>query len=282
MSMLKKIPVSNHYAFASVFTHDLEVTREFISALIGKQISRVVIADREKVMEEAFDAKGIRFDVYLKDAKGESFDLELQISDEKSIERRVRYYQSILTADALSKGERYRELKDSYVIFICVGNDPMRLGKTVYEIENTIVSAGNRLFNDGMHSYIFNFSSARESSGNQVIEEIANYFYNDDVTGKLSERIDEIVRELNSNVTWREKVMTLEQEKELAREDGYQQGKAEGIAQGKAEGIAQGKSEGIVQGKTEVALTMLKKGFDVSVIMEITGLSECDIRKLSN
>ena len=68
--------------------------------------------------------------------------------------------------------------------------------------------------------------------------------------------------------------MTLEQEKELAREDGYQQGKAEGIAQGK--------SEGIVQGKTEVALTMLKKGFDVSVIMEITGLSECDIRKLSN
>ena len=76
--------------------------------------------------------------------------------------------------------------------------------------------------------------------------------------------------------------MTLEQEKELAREDGYQQGKAEGIAQGKSEGIAQGKSEGIVQGKTEVALTMLKKGFDVSVIMEITGLSECDIRKLSN
>ena len=76
--------------------------------------------------------------------------------------------------------------------------------------------------------------------------------------------------------------MTLEQEKELAREDGYQQGKAEGIAQGKAEGIVQGKSEGIVQGKTEVALTMLKKGFDVSVIMEITGLSECDIRKLSN
>lgn len=76
--------------------------------------------------------------------------------------------------------------------------------------------------------------------------------------------------------------MTLEQEKELAREDGYQQGKAEGITQGKSEGIAQGKSEGIVQGKTEVALTMLKKGFDVSVIMEITGLSECDIRKLSN
>ena len=76
--------------------------------------------------------------------------------------------------------------------------------------------------------------------------------------------------------------MTLEQEKELAREDGYQQGKAEGIAQGKSEGIAQGKSEGIVQGKTEVALTMLKKGFDVSVIMEITGLSERDIRKLSN
>ncbi len=270
MSMLKKIPVSNHYAFSSVFTHDLEVTGEFISALIGKPISKVVIADRDKVMEEAFDAKGIRFDVYLKDEEGESFDLELQISDERSIEKRVRYYQSILTADALSKGERYRELKDSYVIFICVGNDPIGLGKTVYEIENTIVSAGNRLFKDGIHSYIFNFSSSRESSGNQVIEEIANYFYNDDVTGKLTKRIDEIVRELNNNVTWREKVMTWEQEKEALAETYFEKGKAEG------------KAEGLVRGKNEVALAMLKKGFDVSVIMEITGLSECDIRKLSN
>ncbi len=58
--------------------------------------------------------------------------------------------------------------------------------------------------------------------------------------------------------------MTWEQEKELAREDGYQQGKAEGL----------------VHGKTEIALAMLKKGFDVFVIMEITGLSENDIRKL--
>lgn len=270
MSVLRKIPVSNHYAFSSVFTHDLEVTREFISALIGKPISKVVIADREKVMEEVFAGKGIRFDVYLKDAEGESFDLELQISDERNIEKRVRYYQSILTADALSKGERYRDLKDSYVIFICVGNDPIGLGKTVYEIENTIVSASNRLFKDGMHSYIFNFSPVREASNDQVIEEMANYFYNDDVTGRLSERIDEIVRELNENVTWREKVMTWEQEKEALAEIYFEKGKTRGI------------NEGLAQGKTEIALAMLRKGFDVSVVKELTGLDEGDIRKLSN
>ena len=35
--------------------------------------------------DETIGSKGVRFDVYLKDEEGQSFDLELQISDEKNI-----------------------------------------------------------------------------------------------------------------------------------------------------------------------------------------------------
>ena len=259
--MYKKIPISNHFTFTTVFTRDMELTREFISALIGKEISRITLAEREEVMEGTYDTKGIRFDVYLKDAEGESFDLELQISDERSIEKRVRYYQSIMTADALSKGEKYTDLKDSYVIFICVGKDPLGYGNTVYEIESTIVSVNNEPFDDGAHSYIFNFSRNRENSGEPLIEEMAEYFYNESVTGKLSERIDNKVRELNQDVTWRKKVMKWEQEKEILADIYFEKGKEEA--------------------SKAIAIAMLKKGLDISLISEITGFDSEKIKELS-
>ena len=278
------IPVSNHYAFSSVFTHDLHVTREFISALTGKQISRVSIAEKEKVIEETAESKGIRFDVYLKDSEGESFDLELQLAEEKEIEKRIRYYQSVLTSDALLKGEKYRELRDSYVIFISTEKDPMKMGKTVYEIGSVIRNQGNAEFRDGMHSYIFNFSKGREKSGNGQIEEVAEYFYNGEVKGKLTERIDRIVSDLNQNRSWREKIMTFEQEKQAAREEGYQIGKDEGKAEGLKEGRLEGKAEGLEEGKLEekkrTALTMLEKGVDIGMIAEITELKICEIEEL--
>ena len=253
---MKKITVRNHFAFGSVFTQDMEVTREFISALIGKEISKVTLAEKEKVIQDTSEGKGKRFDVYLKDKEGESFDLELQICDEESLEKRVRYYQSVMTMDSLLKGEKYRNLKDSYVIFIFTEKDPLKKGWTVYEINNTITNHDNRPFNDGMHSYIFNFSNDRVKTADPLIEEIAQYFYNGDVRGELTGKIDSIVNELNENDSWREKVMTWEQEKEILKDVYYEMGKA------------------------DVALAMLRKGFDIPVINEITGLSQEKIIEL--
>ena len=59
--------------------------------------------------------------------------------------------------------------------------------------------------------------------------------------------------------------MTWEQEKEILKDVYFEQGKAEG--------------------KADIALAMLRKGFDIPVISEITGLSEeriLEIRKNSH
>ena len=61
-------------------------------------------------------------------------------------------------------------------------------------------------------------------------------------------------------------------------EEGMQKGRSEGIAKGRKEGREEGRSEGI----EEVALNMLKSNFKPSVISEITGLSEKEIKKLKN
>ena len=56
--------------------------------------------------------------------------------------------------------------------------------------------------------------------------------------------------------------------------------RTEGIAEGRAEGMAEGEAKGLIEGKTEVARTMKTKGLEISLISEMTGLSEEEIRGL--
>lgn len=64
-----------------------------------------------------------------------------------------------------------------------------------------------------------------------------------------------------------------ERQKYLHDEASMLQGAKE---EGKAEGIAVGKAEGIL----EVAEKMLSKGFDTPFILEVTGLSEEELRRI--
>ena len=63
---------------------------------------------------------------------------------------------------------------------------------------------------------------------------------------------------------------------------GRQEGLAEGLVAGRQEGLAEGRQEGLAEGlaegaeleKKNIAQGMKKKGFDISLIMELTGLSK--------
>ena len=70
------------------------------------------------------------------------------------------------------------------------------------------------------------------------------------------------------------------------RQEGVQQGRQEGMQQGRQEGMQQGVQQGVQQGREEerrqVALSMLKRSLDVSLIVAVTGLSEAEIIKLKN
>ena len=56
----------------------------------------------------------------------------------------------------------------------------------------------------------------------------------------------------------------------------FNRGREEGIAQGVKEGIAQGVKEGIIN----TARRMKNKNFDISTIIEMTGLTKEEIEKL--
>ncbi len=66
----------------------------------------------------------------------QAFGIEIQTSIPPDLGKRTRYYQSMMDSDNLLKGQNYRELKESYVLFICL-SDPFKQGLPVYTFKNT-------------------------------------------------------------------------------------------------------------------------------------------------
>ena len=97
-----------------------------------------------------------RLDAYAEDSRGNAYDIEVQRSDTGAERRRARFYSSMLDSRMLRKGEKYRSIPDSYVIFI-TENDVMRRGNSVYRIERCIMDTREE-FRDGSHIVYVNGS----------------------------------------------------------------------------------------------------------------------------
>ena len=66
-----------------------------------------------------------------------------------------------------------------------------------------------------------------------------------------------------------------------ALEEYYQDGVQEGIEKGIEQGIEKGIEKGIEQCKKSIIANMLKKGLDIEMIVELSGLSENEVLQLS-
>ena len=71
---------------------------------------------------------------------------------------------------------------------------------------------------------------------------------------------------------------------DTAKREGKEEGLAEGMEKGLAEGMEKGLAEGMEKGMNkrslEIARKMLTNGIDTATVMEITGLSESQLKQL--
>ncbi len=74
--------------------------------------------------------------------------------------------------------------------------------------------------------------------------------------------------------------------REIIKEKGRWEGERKGLKKGLKKGRQEGRQEGLQEGRQEerqqVVLNMLKKKLDISIISEVTSLSEKEIKKLKN
>ena len=93
--------------------------------------------------------RNITLDVDAMDENGGEIDVEVQGNSEGAHVRRARYHSSMVDSRMLKEGQAFRELKDSYVIFI-YKHDQFQKGLPLYHVERYVGETSEQ-FRDGSH-----------------------------------------------------------------------------------------------------------------------------------
>lgn len=133
------------------------------------KIEKVEIPESQKVIYLLLECKGIRLDIYVNDENNTVYNIEMQRSDNKNLGKRMRYYQGNIDIDCITKGQDYKELAKSYVIFICTF-DYFKKGLHEYIFENVCVKDSNIKLNDETYKIILNNKGYKEDIDYEILE----------------------------------------------------------------------------------------------------------------
>lgn len=144
-----------------LFKDNIPLAELVLRIIVGKPDLTLTKCETQADLKRVTGARSICLDAYATDSTGRKYDIEIQRSDHGADPHRARYHSSAMDVDNLDKDQDYRELPDTYVIFI-TEKDYYRAGKPVYVIQNMNLTL-DRPFNDGAHIQYVNGEYRGES-----------------------------------------------------------------------------------------------------------------------
>lgn len=222
-----KLTFSDDFMFCKIMENE-EICKKVIEQLLDIKVGKV----QKHVIQNTFsptpESHGIRLDVYVKDLD-KVFDIEMQTTQFPAIEKRIRYYQSVIDIDNFEHNQDYSELPESYIVFLCL-DDPLGRALPVYTIKNIIEESPSTIYNESTHKVLFN-ASAYEKVQNKHLKAFLKYIYTQETDSELTKEIQSQVLKSKGHQSWRAEYMTLEmkihEEKKLSLAEGRALQKAE-------------------------------------------------------
>ena len=239
----EELQISNDFIFGKIM-QDPKLCKGLLQRILpGLKIDRIEYPETQKAIRADIDAKSVRLDVYVEDGKGTVYDIEMQVSTSKKLPKRTRYYQSLLDMQMIDKGEPYKKLKPSYIIFICPF-DQFGMGRHIYTFENICKEDKSVLLNDGTTKIFLNAKGTMDDVSPEL-KAFLDYVAGKKPADPFVDELEEAVKNARKNREWRHEYMTLlmrDQENiEIGREEGMEIGTAKGIIE---TGLDFGLSEG--------------------------------------
>ena len=228
---IRKLTFADDFVFYSVLIDNPDICRAVIESCIGKPIDKIVYTNGQEVMKLMAEGKGIRMDVYAKDADHTLYDIEMQTVKDAYLGKRSRYYDSVMTLNSLEVGDTYDHLPESYVIFVCAF-DPFEKNRAVYRFCDREEKDTDLLLEDGSHKILLNAygdTSECTPEQKQFLAAVRGEIVSDH---GLDRKISEAVERLKRNERWKMAYITIEAQKmdyiRRGREEGREEGKIEG------------------------------------------------------
>ena len=132
-----------------LFKENLPLAQFVLRIITGKPDLVLTTCETQADMKRVTGARSICLDAYATDSTGKKYDIEVQRADNGADPHRARYHSSVMDVENLDEKQDYRELPDTYVIFI-TEKDYYKAGKPVYVIQNMNLTM-EQPFGDGAH-----------------------------------------------------------------------------------------------------------------------------------
>ncbi len=220
--------------FGKVLVNNPEICRLLLELLLQVKIKQIYIPEQQKTIEILSDGKGVRLDVYVDDEDGTVYNIEMQTTIRRDLPKRSRYYQGMIDLNLIERGAGYKELKRSYVIFLCL-DDPFGKNLPVYRFENICIQDKSVLLKDEAVKVFIN-AKGNTAGHPEELAAFLNYLNGIVVENDLVQMIETEVEKARSHEGWEVEYMTLYlrdmENRELGREEGRAEGRELGIGIG--------------------------------------------------
>ena len=147
--LIDKMTLFDDNLMSLVFGQNIETTELLLRVIMERDIKVIDVRGQDELKNPVIGGRCITLDVHAIDVDGRHIDIEVQINAEGSHVRRARYHSSMMDARMLQEGQKFKEIKDSYVIFI-YDHDKFRKGLPFYHIQRRGDETGE-VFGDGSH-----------------------------------------------------------------------------------------------------------------------------------
>jgi predicted transposase/invertase (TIGR01784 family) len=165
---VEELSLANDFIFGEVMRQP-ENVKPLLEAVLEKKIAEITYIEKQQDIKDGFELHGIRLDISLEDNEKTQYAVEMQTGSAYDLERRIRYYQSSLDRRTLEVSERYRDLRDSYEIFVCT-EDYYKRGLVLYKRKSVIEGAEDIFYEDGSHAYVLNANFTVPNMGRPALE----------------------------------------------------------------------------------------------------------------
>ena len=289
---IKRYPPKMDIIFQAIFGEvgSENITKDFLEKILKRKIEKISLDKNPILRRELKDDKLGVLDIITELDGKEKCNIEMQLIDKNNIIERMLYYWSKMYTRQIKAGDDYNKLEKTIVILIAdfniKGLEEVEYHSTWKIIETNSVK--KLILTDKFELDIIELLKikGRENEKDQLLDWLI-FLENPEserVTRKMeeNENLKEAVEKLD-RISKDEKMQRIIELREKAIRDEhaiYAKGVDDGIEKGIQKGFEDGKEKGAREKQIEIAKKLLKSKVEIEIIIETTGLTEEEIKKL--
>lgn len=212
---------------------DPQTHQDILSIILGEDVPSLKQNGTEKEHRISPLAHSIRMDVFAIDEQDTVYNTEMQAKERDDLQKRSRYYQSLMDTSLLEPGAAdYNQLNDSYIIMILTF-DLFGEGNYKYTFLPQCQESPNTILQDGTTRIFLNTRGHNKENVSQELIDFLRYIENSTeetvaaINSKRIQRIHERVCRVRTNEQVGVKYMQAWEERIYDREDGREMGREE-------------------------------------------------------